>query len=73
VPQYDIEIDQGVCVGDGTCQMEAPATFDVSLEGTAFVRNSDGDDAGCVLSAAKKWAPQQNLWAAGGSGSFPRV
>lgn len=54
MPQYDIEINQGVCVGDKGCQMEAPATFDVSLEGTAFVRDRDGDDAGCVLTAAKK-------------------
>jgi ferredoxin len=51
--KYKIEIDRDLCVGDGACANEAPATFEMDGDSIAVVTNPSGNTPEEILAAAQ--------------------
>jgi ferredoxin len=50
---YKITIDRTLCMGDGTCTVIAPNTFELDSEGKSTVKNPTGDPDEKILEAVK--------------------
>jgi ferredoxin len=41
--ELEVWIDQDLCTGDGICVQYAPETFELDIDGLAYVKGADGE------------------------------